>query len=91
MKVTLTVSVENNGKRETLVDASYEVDESIAGLEKEASFLLLNSVTTKMLLDKAHETQTMMMDKVKETIIAIDTGMKIRNMAAMYNEENNKD
>ncbi len=90
MKITLTVAMEHEGKKETLVDASYEVDESIADLEKQSTFLLLNAVTSKMLIMQAHETQSMMLKAMKESMGAINLGASLYNEAERRRDEDKK-
>jgi hypothetical protein len=88
MKITLTVAMEQEGKKEVLVDASYEVDEKIDGLEHQSTFLLLNAVTSKMLIMQAHETQAMIVNAIQESMRAINLGATMYNEAERRREEN---
>jgi hypothetical protein len=80
MRVTLSVNLEKGENAETLISAHFDIDDKITTLEKETYHMLLSAVTAKMLMEKASETQTMLIEVMKQATNSIDFAMTLKKI-----------
>ena len=76
MKVTLSVSIEKDGKKDEVVSSSIEVGREIVSLEKDSRQTLLNAVIAKMLTAQANETQKILKESHQVLLDTQEDGLK---------------